>query len=168
VVAVDVGYGQLAWSLRTDERVTVLERTNVRDLRPEDLPYRPEIVVADLSFISLRTVVPVLARVASGDADLVLLVKPQFEVGRERLGSGGVVRDPEAWRDAVRGVADTCVGVGLVVAGVMVSPLPGPAGNFEFPLLATMGPAAAALDLEAAIEEARGIRGNGVETGFRP
>jgi 23S rRNA (cytidine1920-2'-O)/16S rRNA (cytidine1409-2'-O)-methyltransferase len=168
VVAVDVGYGQLAWSLRTNERVTVLERTNVRDLRPEDLPYRPEIVVADLSFISLRTVVPVLARVASGGADLVLLVKPQFEVGRERLGSGGVVRDPEAWRDAVRGVADTCVGVGLVVAGVMVSPLPGPAGNLEFPLLATMGPAAATLDLEAAIEEARGIRRNGVETGFRP
>jgi 23S rRNA (cytidine1920-2'-O)/16S rRNA (cytidine1409-2'-O)-methyltransferase len=162
VVAVDVGYGQLAWPLRTDERVTVLERTNIRDLRPEGLPYAPEIVVADLSFISLRTVVPVLAGVASADADLVLLVKPQFEVGRERVGSGGVVRDPEAWRDAVRGVARACVDVGLTVAGVTVSPLPGPAGNIEFPLLAKVGPVAVTLDLEAAIEEARGIRGNGV------
>lgn len=167
MVAVDVGYGQLAWSLRTDERVTVLERTNVRDLRPEDLPYPPEIVVADLSFISLRTVVPVLARVASAEADLVLLVKPQFEVGRERVGSGGVVRDPDAWRDAVRGVVDTCVEEGLTVAGVMVSPLPGPAGNLEFPLHARVGPAAATLHLEAAIEEARGARGDGVGKGFR-
>jgi 23S rRNA (cytidine1920-2'-O)/16S rRNA (cytidine1409-2'-O)-methyltransferase len=161
VVAVDVGYGQLAWSLRSDERVTVLERTNVRDLRPEDLPYRPEIVVADLSFISLRTVVPVLARVAAGGADLVLLVKPQFEVGRERVGSGGVVRDPDAWRDAVRGVADTCVREGLTVGAVMASPLPGPAGNLEFPLHARLGPAVTTLELEAAIEEARGIRGVG-------
>jgi 23S rRNA (cytidine1920-2'-O)/16S rRNA (cytidine1409-2'-O)-methyltransferase len=167
VVAVDVGYGQLAWSLRTDGRVTVLERTNVRDLRPEDLPYAPEIVVADLSFISLRTVVPVLTRVASADADLVLLVKPQFEVGRERVGSGGVVRDPEAWRDAIRGVADSCVEMGLAVAGVMVSPLPGPAGNLEFPILARVGSAAGTLDLEAAIEEARRIRGNGAGKGFR-
>jgi len=140
VVAVDVGYGQLAWSLRTDDRVTVLERTNVRDLRPEDLPYRPEIVVADLSFISL-------------------LVKPQFEVGRERVGSGGVVRDPDAWRDAVRGVADTCVQEGLTVGAVMASPLPGPAGNIEFPLYARLGPTVTTLELEAAIEEARGIRG---------
>jgi 23S rRNA (cytidine1920-2'-O)/16S rRNA (cytidine1409-2'-O)-methyltransferase len=161
VVAVDVGYGQLAWSLRTDERVTVRERTNVRDLRPEDLPYRPEIVVADLSFISLRTVVPVLARVASVGADLVLLVKPQFEVGRERVGSGGVVRDPEAWRDAVRGVADTCVQEGLTVGAVMASPLPGPAGNLEFSLHARLGPVVTTLELEAAIEDARGIRGAG-------
>ena len=161
VVAVDVGYGQLAWSLRTDERVTVLERTNVRDLRPENLPYRPEIVVADLSFISLRTVVPVLARVASVGADLVLLVKPQFEVGRERVGSGGVVRDPDAWRDAVRGVADACVQEGLTVGAVMASPLPGPAGNLEFPLHARLGPVVTTLELEAAIEEARGIRGVG-------
>jgi 23S rRNA (cytidine1920-2'-O)/16S rRNA (cytidine1409-2'-O)-methyltransferase len=168
VVAVDVGYGQLAWSLRTDDRVTVLERTNVRDLRPQDIPYAAEIVVADLSFISLRLAVPVLARVCSADADLVFLVKPQFEVGRERVGSGGVVRDPAAWRDAIEGVADACRQEGLAPVGVMASPLPGPAGNLEFPLHATRVPAAVALDPGAAVEEARGIRGAGVGEEARP
>ena len=160
VVAVDVGYGQLAWSLRTDERVTVLDRTNVRDLRPEDLPYAPGIVVADLSFISLRLAIPALARISSGDADLVLLVKPQFEVGRQRVGSGGVVRDPDAWRDAILGVVQACAEHGLAPASVMASPLPGPAGNIEFPLHAKVGSAAGvALDTETALEEARGIAG---------
>ena len=163
VVAVDVGYGQLAWGLRTDERVTVLERTNVRDLRPELLPYAPEIVVADLSFISLRLVVPAFAEVASRDADLILLVKPQFEVGRERVGSGGVVRDAVAWRDAIRGVADACLDHGLAPVRVMASPLPGPAGNLEFPLHAVVGPPAGAFDvdqaIDQAIDQARGIAG---------
>ncbi len=159
MVAVDVGYGQLAWSLRTDARVTVLERTNVRDLRPGLLPYAPEIVVADLSFISLRLAVPALARVASERAQLILLVKPQFEVGRERVGSGGVVRDPTAWRDAIRGAADACLEHGLAPAGVMVSPLPGPAGNLEFPMYVEVGPAGVALDVDRAIEQARGIAG---------
>ena len=160
VVAVDVGYGQLAWSLRTDERVTGLERTNVRELRPELLPFAPEIVVADLSFISLRIAVPVLSSVASEDADLVLLVKPQFEVGRERVGSGGVVREAPAWRDAIRGVADACLEAGLTPVGVMASPLPGPAGNVEFPLHATRGRrVTAGIDVEAAIEEAGAITG---------
>lgn len=168
VVAVDVGYGQLAWSLRTDERVTVLERMNVRDLRPQDLPYAAAIVVADLSFISLRLVVPVLARVCSADADLVVLVKPQFEVGRERVGSGGVVRDPAAWRDAIDGVAETCRRQGLAPVGVMASPLPGPAGNLEFPLHATRARATVELDAYAAIEEARGIREVGVGKAARP
>jgi 23S rRNA (cytidine1920-2'-O)/16S rRNA (cytidine1409-2'-O)-methyltransferase len=168
VVAVDVGYGQLAWSLRTDERVTALERTNVRDLRPQDLPYAAEVVAADLSFISLRLVVPVLARVASADADLVLLVKPQFEVGRERVGSGGVVRDAAAWRGAIEGVAEVCGQEGLAPVGVMASPLPGPAGNLEFPLHATRAPAAASLDPFAAIEEARAIRGSVVGKQARP
>jgi 23S rRNA (cytidine1920-2'-O)/16S rRNA (cytidine1409-2'-O)-methyltransferase len=161
VVAVDVGYGQLAWLLRTDQRVTVLDRTNVRDLRPGDLPYAPGIVVADLSFISLRLAIPALARVCSGDADLVMLVKPQFEVGRERVGSGGVVRDPDAWRDAILGVADANSEHGLSPIAVMVSPLPGAAGNIEFPLHARVGPAAASvvLDVEGALEEARAIAG---------
>jgi 23S rRNA (cytidine1920-2'-O)/16S rRNA (cytidine1409-2'-O)-methyltransferase len=158
VVAVDVGYGQLAWSLRTDQRVTVLDRTNVRDLRPEDLPYAPGIVVADLSFISLGLAIPALSGIASGDADLVLLVKPQFEVGRVRVGSGGVVRDPDAWRDAILGVADAFSEHGLSPIAVMASPLPGPAGNIEFPLHATVGSAATAvLDVESALEEARAI-----------
>ena len=159
VVAVDVGYGQLAWVLRTDERVTVLERTNVRDLRPELLPYAPQVVVADLSFISLRLAVPALAGVASQDADLILLVKPQFEVGRERVGSGGVVRDPAAWRDAIRGVEDACLGHGLAPVGIMASPLPGPAGNLEFPMHVEVGPAGRVLDADRAIEQARWIAG---------
>jgi 23S rRNA (cytidine1920-2'-O)/16S rRNA (cytidine1409-2'-O)-methyltransferase len=161
VVAVDVGYGQLAWLLRTDQRVTILDRTNVRDLRPGDLPYAPGIVVADLSFISLRLAIPALAGVCSGDADLVLLVKPQFEVGRERVGSGGVVRDPDAWRDAILGVADASSEHGLSPIAVMASPLPGAAGNIEFPLHARVGPAAASIvrDVEGALEEARAIAG---------
>jgi 23S rRNA (cytidine1920-2'-O)/16S rRNA (cytidine1409-2'-O)-methyltransferase len=158
VVAVDVGYGQLAWSLRTDPRVTVLDRTNVRDLWPEDLPYAPGIVVADLSFISLGLAIPALSGIASGDADLVLLVKPQFEVGRLRVGSRGVVRDPDAWRDAILGVADAVSEHGLSPIAVMASPLPGPAGNIEFPLHATVGSAATVvLDVEGALEEARAI-----------
>ena len=158
VVAVDVGYGQLAWALRTDERVTVLDRTNVRDLRPGDLPYAPGIVVADLSFISLRLAVPAMARVCSKDADLVLLVKPQFEVGRERVGSGGVVRDPDAWRDAILGVVAAASEHGLSPVGVMASPLPGPAGNIEFPLHATVGSGTGtALDVEAALAEGRAL-----------
>ena len=131
----------------------------MRDLRPEDLPYAPGIVVADLSFISLRLAIPALARVSSDDADLVLLVKPQFEVGRERVGSGGVVRDPDAWRDAILGVADAGSEHGITPIAVMASPLPGPAGNIEFPLHARMGSPAApvVLDVEGALEEARAI-----------
>jgi 23S rRNA (cytidine1920-2'-O)/16S rRNA (cytidine1409-2'-O)-methyltransferase len=156
VVAVDVGYGQLAWPLRTDPRVTVLERTNVRHLRPEILPYAPDVVVADLSFISLTLVVPVLARL-SPDADHVLLVKPQFESGRARLGSGGVVRDPEVWADAIRRVAAACRDAGLAPVAVMASPLRGPAGNVEFPLHATSTADAPALDVDRAVEEGRRV-----------
>jgi 23S rRNA (cytidine1920-2'-O)/16S rRNA (cytidine1409-2'-O)-methyltransferase len=132
VVAVDVGYGELAWSLRTDERVTVLERTNVRTLTPEQIGGPVDLVVADLSFISLRLVLPALTGCASGNADLVPMVKPQFEVGRERLGAGGVVRDPAHRQDAVLEVARTAAALGWGTAGVVASPLPGPAGNVEF------------------------------------
>jgi 23S rRNA (cytidine1920-2'-O)/16S rRNA (cytidine1409-2'-O)-methyltransferase len=132
VVAVDVGYGELAWSLRTDERVTVLERTNVRTLTPEQIGGPVGLVVADLSFISLRLVLPALTACARDDADLLPMVKPQFEVGRERLGAGGVVRDPVHRIDAVRAVADAAAGLGWGTAGVVASPLPGPAGNVEF------------------------------------
>lgn len=132
VVAVDVGYGQLDWRLRNDSRVHVLERVNVRDLRPEDLPWAPDGVVADLSFISLRLVLPALAKIAGSDADLVLLVKPQFEVGRENVGKGGVVTDPGLWRRALEGVADAGGGLGWGVSGAARSPLEGPAGNVEF------------------------------------
>ncbi|GHJ48481.1 TlyA family rRNA (cytidine-2'-O)-methyltransferase [Catellatospora sp. TT07R-123] len=130
VVAVDVGYGQLAWSLRTDERVKVHERTNVRTLTPELIGGVVELTVADLSFISLRLVLPALA--ACTDGDLVLMVKPQFEVGKERVGAGGVVRDPALRADAVLDVAAAAAQLGLGVAGVVASPLPGPSGNVEF------------------------------------
>jgi len=132
VIAADVGYGQLAWALRTDERVTVLDRVNVRQLRPEQVAPPPDLVTADLSFISLGLVLPALIACASPDADFVLLVKPQFEVGKDRVGSGGVVRDPELRREAVAAVAAAAGGQGLGVAGVVASPLPGPSGNVEY------------------------------------
>lgn len=132
VAAVDVGYGQLDWRLRNDGRVVVLERTNVRTLVPADLPWSPEAVVADLSFISLRLVIPALARVARDDADFLLLVKPQFEVGRDLVPRGGVVRDPELWSRSILAVAAGAAGSGLGVVGVAPSGVPGPAGNREF------------------------------------
>lgn len=132
VVAVDVGYGQLVWPLRQDERVVVHDRTNVRNLTPEAIAGPVDLVVADLSFISLRLVLPALAACTVPDGDLLPMVKPQFEVGRERLGAGGVVRDPDLRADAVRSVAMCARDSGLGVAGVVASPLPGPAGNVEF------------------------------------
>ncbi|MBQ1159798.1 TlyA family RNA methyltransferase [Streptomyces sp. A73] len=127
VVAVDVGYGQLAWSLRSDSRVTVKDRTNVRELTVEDIGGEPvELVVGDLSFIPLGLVLPALVRCAVPEADLVLMVKPQFEVGRERLGSGGVVRSPQLRAEAVRTVAGHAAALGLGALGVTSSPLPGP------------------------------------------
>jgi len=131
VVAVDVGYGQLDLSLRRDPRVRVLDRTNVRGLTAELVGGPVDLTVADLSFISLRLVVPVLASLTRRDGDLVLLVKPQFEAGRGAVGRGGVVRDPAVRAAAVRGVADAAAAGGLGVAGVCPSPLPGPAGNLE-------------------------------------
>lgn len=131
VVAVDVGYGQLAWALRTDPRVTVVDRTNVRYLDPAAVTPPPDLVVADLSFISLTLVLPALRRAAAPDADFVLMVKPQFEVGREQLG-GGVVRDPALHVRAVRRVVDAAAGLGLDTWAVAPSPLPGPAGNVEY------------------------------------
>jgi len=130
VVAADVGYGQLAWSLRTDPRVTVLDRVNVRTL--ENVTPVPGLVVADLSFISLTLVLPALVACAESDADFVLLVKPQFEVGKGRVGSGGVVREAADRADAVRRVTGAASELGLGVLGVTASPLPGPAGNVEY------------------------------------
>lgn len=132
VVAVDVGYGQLAWALRSDDRVTVADRTNVRELTPDQVGEPAGLVVGDLSFISLGLVLPALVRCSAPDADLVMMVKPQFEVGRERLGSGGVVRDPELRAEAVRTVAGQAAELGLGVLGVTASPLPGPSGNVEY------------------------------------
>jgi 23S rRNA (cytidine1920-2'-O)/16S rRNA (cytidine1409-2'-O)-methyltransferase len=132
VVAADVGYGELAWSLRTDDRVRVHERTNVRTLTPEAIDGPVDLVVADLSFISLRLVLPALTACAREDADILPMVKPQFEVGRERHGAGGVVRDPEHRVQAVLEVGRAAASLGWGTAGVVASPLPGPAGNVEF------------------------------------
>jgi 23S rRNA (cytidine1920-2'-O)/16S rRNA (cytidine1409-2'-O)-methyltransferase len=132
VVAVDVGYGQLAWPIRTDERVVVLERTNVRTLAPDLIGGLVDLTVADLSFISLRLVLPALAGCTAPDGDLALMVKPQFEVGKDRVGAGGVVRDWRLRAEAVLDVAAAAAELGLGVAGVAASPLPGPSGNVEF------------------------------------
>ena len=132
VVAVDVGYGQLAWSLQSDERVTVLDRTNLRDLTETSLPFAPDLVVGDVSFISLTKVLPALRNVSHPDADFLLMVKPQFEVGKERLGKGGVVREPELRVAAVVDVARAADELGLGVVSVCASPLPGPSGNVEY------------------------------------
>ena len=133
VIAVDVGYGQLAWSLRSDDRVTVLERTNVRhlDASRDELPYPPDLVVADLSFISLTAVLPALVTVAAPAANLVLMVKPQFEVGKERVGSG-VVTSPDLRCEAVARVVSAAQAEKLAIFGVAASPLPGPKGNVEY------------------------------------
>ena len=151
VVAVDVGYGQLAWELRQDERVTILDRTNIRHLTGEMVGEPIDLVVADLSFISLTLVLPALAAVSKPDADYVVMVKPQFEVGREKLGAGGVVRDPQLRKTAVVDVADSAYDVGLGTLGVTASSLPGPAGNVEYFLWLRRG--APQIDLEA-IDEA--------------
>jgi 23S rRNA (cytidine1920-2'-O)/16S rRNA (cytidine1409-2'-O)-methyltransferase len=132
VVAVDVGYGQLVWRLRTDPRVHVHDRTNVRALARQDVGGPVDLVVADLSFISLGLVLPALTGCAAADADLLPMVKPQFEVGRGRLGAGGVVRDPTLRSEAVRTVAAAAGQLGWGVVGAVASALPGPSGNVEY------------------------------------
>ncbi|HET8641449.1 MAG TPA: TlyA family RNA methyltransferase [Pseudonocardiaceae bacterium] len=144
VVAVDVGYGQLAWRLRTDERVSVHDRTNVRSLTPEAIGGPVDLIVADLSFISLRLVLPALVACGTPEVDLLPMVKPQFEVGREGLGPGGVVRDPAARAAAVLGVVAAARELGLALRGAVASPLPGPSGNVEFFVWLRPGPSAGA------------------------
>jgi 23S rRNA (cytidine1920-2'-O)/16S rRNA (cytidine1409-2'-O)-methyltransferase len=158
VLAVDVGYGQLAWPLRTASGVTVMDRTNVRTLRPDDLPYRPDLIVADLSFISLTSVVPALSRLAAPGADLILLVKPQFESSPADVGPGGVVTDPAAWRRAVDRVAAACRASDVGPRAVMASPVRGPAGNVEFFLHALRGARGSNLAVDAALAEGREVR----------
>jgi 23S rRNA (cytidine1920-2'-O)/16S rRNA (cytidine1409-2'-O)-methyltransferase len=151
VVAVDVAYGELDWRLRTDARVTVLERTNARALRPGDLPFAPDLIVADVSFISLTKVLPAVLACAAGRFDALAMVKPQFEVGRERVGKGGIVREAADRRAALVAVAEAARAEGAVVLGFAPSGLPGPKGNREtFVWLAEAGRTGALSDLEAA------------------
>jgi 23S rRNA (cytidine1920-2'-O)/16S rRNA (cytidine1409-2'-O)-methyltransferase len=163
VVAIDVGHGQLAWSLRTDPRVRVMERTNVRDLRAGAVDPPVDVCVADLSFISLRTVAPNLLALATPDAAFVLLVKPQYEAGRARLGKGGIVRDPAVHDAVLREAVAALDAHGLGVGAVAVSPLRGADGNVEFFVhaqraAASVGPA----EIERAVGEA-----HGAEAGIR-
>ena len=132
VVAVDVGYGQLAWSLQNDDRVTVVDRTNVRHVTPDDIGGAAQVTVADLSFISLRLVLPALTACTRPDGWLLPMVKPQFEVGKSRVGPKGVVRQPALRAEAVAAVATAAAELDWLTVGVTVSPLPGPSGNVEF------------------------------------
>jgi 23S rRNA (cytidine1920-2'-O)/16S rRNA (cytidine1409-2'-O)-methyltransferase len=141
VVAVDVGYGQLAWVLRNDSRVRMHERTNVRSLTPDTIGGQVEVTVADLSFISLRLVLPALAECTVADGDLVPMVKPQFEVGKDNVGKGGVVRDLDLRASAVTAVAASAARRGWGAQAVTTSPLPGPSGNVEYFLWLRKAPA---------------------------
>lgn len=164
VVAVDVGYGQLHWSLQQDPRVHVLDRTNVRTLQPAQVAPAPQVVVGDLSFISLTLIIPALVRCAAPEADYLLMVKPQFEVGKGRIGKGGVVRDPQLHQEAISQVATCAQQAGLTIWDVAPSALPGPAGNVEY-FLSMSGPAAThtreACDLADAITQAIAARPQG-------
>lgn len=157
VTAIDVGYGQLAWEIRNDPRVTVMERTNVRNVATADLPFVPDLIVADLSFISLRAALPALVTVSDPGAEFVVLVKPQFEAGPADVGSGGVVRDPSVWRRVLAQVMEAFHSNRVGVAGVVASPLRGPAGNVEFLLHGRRGVDDASVDLDVAVEEGKGV-----------
>ena len=151
VIAVDVGYGQLDWSLRQDSRVLVMERLNARYLGDSFLPFRPELITVDVAFISLAMLMPSIVNTAADEFDLVGLVKPQFELGKEKVGKGGVVRDAGDRRNAIRRVAEAALQAGLVVRGLASSGLPGPKGNREtFVWAARSGKA---IDLDAALTE---------------
>ncbi len=154
VIAVDVGYGQLHWALQGDPRVSVMDRTNVRSLSAEHIGGPVDLVVADLSFIPLARVLPALSSCATSEGDLILMVKPQFEVGRARLPAGGVVRDADARAGAVTDVATAAWGLGWGVRGVTASPLPGPSGNVEYFLwLRRDAPEGNACDVQQAVRE---------------
>ncbi|HXE44055.1 MAG TPA: TlyA family RNA methyltransferase [Conexibacter sp.] len=151
VVALDVAYGELDWRLRNDERVTVLERRNARALDAAELPYRPDLVVIDVSFISLAKVLPAVLAATADSFDMLALVKPQFEVGREKVGKGGVVREPGDRRAALVAAGEAARALGASVLGYASSGLPGPKGNREsFVWLAEDARAGAVGDLEAA------------------
>jgi len=152
VVALDVAYGELDYRLRSDARVTVLERVNARSLECTALPFAPDVVVADVSFISLRKVLPAVLGCCAERFDCLAMAKPQFEVGRARVGKGGVVRDPALRREAVAAVAGCARALGCAVMGFAPSGLPGPAGNLEtFVWLAESGREGAVADLESAL-----------------
>lgn len=152
VVALDVAYGELSWQIRQDPRVTVIERRNARTVSRGELPYAPDLIVIDVSFISVTKVLPAVLTCAADRFDCLVMVKPQFEVGRERIGKGGVVRDAGARREALRMVGHAALDLGVSVAGYASSGLPGPKGNREtFIWLTEPGRGGTVGDLEAAV-----------------
>ena len=154
IYCVDVGYGQLAWKVSQDPKVTVMDRTNIRYLTPELLGATVDLIVADLSFISLETVLPALESVLKPEGDALLMVKPQFEVGKDSLGPGGVVEDNAQRVSSVNKIATKAYSLGLGTAGVVASPLPGPSGNVEYFLWLKRGaPAPNVADVESAVKE---------------
>ncbi len=150
VVALDVAYGELDWGLRSDERVTVIERRNARSLQPDDLPYAPDLIVIDVSFISLRKVLPAVLGCAAPRFDCLALVKPQFEVGREHVGKGGVVREGARRRRALVDAGEAARELGYAVLGFASSGLPGPKGNRETFVWLAEGSREGVTDVEAA------------------
>jgi 23S rRNA (cytidine1920-2'-O)/16S rRNA (cytidine1409-2'-O)-methyltransferase len=152
VAAIDVGHGELDWGLRNDGRVTVIEAINARDLRPSDLPFRPSLATIDVSFISLTKVLPAIAAALDADGEILALVKPQFELGPERVGKGGVVREAAARRDALSSVVQAVRTLDLAVLGFAPSGLPGPRGNLETFIWCSRGGESLS-DIDAAIRE---------------
>lgn len=132
VYAVDVGYGQLAWELRTDKRVVCMERTNIRFVKPEDIETKLDFVSIDVSFISLKLVLPVVKNLLNENGEIVCLIKPQFEAGREKVGKKGVVRDISVHKEVVKNIIDFAIAIGLLVKGLTFSPIKGPEGNIEY------------------------------------
>lgn len=166
VVAVDVGYGQLAWSLQSDDRVVVHDRTNIRELTPELVGGQVDLVVGDLSFISLELVLDALLAVTRGDGDLALMVKPQFEVGKDKVGKGGVVRDLDLRASAVTAVVEAAERRGWGTRAVTTSPLPGPSGNVEYFIWLRRGPGtvdAEQIDAEVRRTASLGVPGEKVD-----
>jgi 23S rRNA (cytidine1920-2'-O)/16S rRNA (cytidine1409-2'-O)-methyltransferase len=153
VVALDVAYGELEWGLRGDPRVTVIERRNARTLRPEELPYAPNLIVVDVSFISLAKVLPATLGAAAARFDCLALVKPQFEVGRGRVGKGGVVREPALRRETLIEAGRAAQGLGAAVLGYASSGLPGPKGNLESFIWLAEGTRGGLQDLEVGARE---------------
>ncbi len=150
VYAIDVGYGQLAWTLRNDSRVVVMERTNIRTL--DHLPESANLAVVDVSFISLRQVLPTVKTLLAPSADAVVLIKPQFEAGKGKVGKNGVVREPAIWRDVLRDVLLSASHAGWTVAGLTRSPIRGPAGNVEFLAHLSIGRDRQPIDQRVAID----------------
>lgn len=132
VFAIDVGYGQLAWELRNDPRVVVMERTNIRYVKPEDLGEFADFASIDVSFISLKLVLPVVKSLLKDEGEIVALIKPQFEAGREKVGKKGVVRDPDVHREVIKEIIDFAKSIDLTIKGLQFSPIKGPEGNIEY------------------------------------